>query len=388
MWSFVTHRLRPPFARIMSKHRFASGLPARKDQPRPAEGPKKSSSERLQKVLAAAGLGSRRKCEELILEGRVDVDGKTVTELGTKVDPERQKIIVDGEALPQTEREYYLVYKPSGVVTTNYDQAGRPRVVDLIPDSDGLFAIGRLDLYSEGMILITNDGALTNRLAHPRYGVEKTYHAIVAGMPEAETLEQLRKGVHLAEGYAHVKKIQVKAKSKQSTLLEIVLDEGRNREIRRLLARVDHKVLKLKRIAIGPLEMGEMNPGEYRKLTPEEVQMLYNLAPAEPLAAGSKPGRPRKKVFSPRGGTTSRGAARPKGGSREMRSARGSSEKRPVEKLAAEKRPTDKRFADKRPISKRPADKRSVDKRSTVGETRSVRRQPKPIKRIRRELPE
>ena len=246
-----------------------------------------SDSARLQKVLAAAGIGSRRKCEELITAGRVTVDGRTVTELGTKVDPDEAEVRVDGEPLPRTKRLYYLVNKPMGVVSSNRDPSGRPRVVDLLPSDERLFTVGRLDVSSEGLILVTNDGELANLLAHPRYGVEKVYHAQVVGVPEQEVLDRLRQGVHLAEGFAHAKRISIKSQHKQSALLEMVLDEGRNREVRRLLARVGHKVLKLKRVALGPLRLGDMPPGEFRPLRREEVRALKEAASASHRAAGA-----------------------------------------------------------------------------------------------------
>jgi 23S rRNA pseudouridine2605 synthase len=234
----------------------------------------------LHKVLAAAGIGSRRKCEELIAAGRVTVDGRTITEQGTKVDPDEVEIRVDGEPLRRSRKLYYLVNKPTGVVSTSRDPAGRPRVIDLLPSDERLFTVGRLDLSSEGLIVATNDGELANLLAHPRYGVEKTYHAQVAGVPEREVLDRLRQGVHLAEGFAHAKRVTVKSQHKQSALLEIVLDEGRNREVRRLLARVGHKVLRLKRVGLGPLRLGDLAPGEFRPLRREEVRALKDAAGA------------------------------------------------------------------------------------------------------------
>ncbi len=235
-------------------------------------------AQRLQKVLAAAGLGSRRHCEELILAGRVEVDGQVVSELGAKADPHSQRIRVDGVALARTQRKYYMVHKPSGVVSTNRDPSGRPRVIDLVPGHDRLFTVGRLDLSSEGLILVTNDGELANRLSHPRYGVGKTYQVEVAGSIERDELERLRKGAHLAEGFAKVDAAKIKHSYKQSTLLEIVLSEGRNREIRRLLARAGHKVLRLKRVALGPLRLAELPPGAVRPLTREEVRQLQAAA--------------------------------------------------------------------------------------------------------------
>jgi 23S rRNA pseudouridine2605 synthase len=233
----------------------------------------------LQKVLAAAGIGSRRHCEEMIATGRVEVDRKTVTELGTKVDPHSQEIRVDGEVINQARKVYYLIHKPVGVVSTNFDPSGRPRVIDLLPPTnERLFTVGRLDMSSEGLILVTNDGDLANHLAHPRYGVEKTYHVLVAGKPERDVLAKLRKGVHLAEAYVRVVSVRIKSEFKQSTLLEVVLDEGRNREIRRLLAKVGHKVLRLKRVALGPLRLKELPPGEFRRLRGDEVTLLRSVS--------------------------------------------------------------------------------------------------------------
>jgi 23S rRNA pseudouridine2605 synthase len=228
--------------------------------------------------LASAGIGSRRKCEELITAGRVTVDGRTVTALGTKVDPDAADVRVDCEPLPRSRLVYYLVNKPLGVVSTTRDPDGRPRVIDLAPDGQRLFMVGRLDVSSEGLILVTNDGELANLLAHPRYGVEKTYQVQVAGLPAPEVLERLRRGVHLAEGLAHAKRVWIKSQHKQSTILEMVLDEGKNREVRRLLAQVGHKVLHLRRTALGPLRLGELPPGECRPLKREEVKALREAA--------------------------------------------------------------------------------------------------------------
>ncbi len=232
-------------------------------------------AERLQKVLAGAGLGSRRQCEELILAGRVEVDKEVVTKLGTKVSPFTQEIRVDGQVLKRPRHEYYALNKPDGVICTNRDPGGRQRVIDLIPNKDvRLFTVGRLDLHSEGLILLTNDGELANQLTHPRYGVEKVYRVMVAGIPEPEELKRIREGVYLAEGLVQPERIIVKSTYKKNAILEMTLREGRNREIRRVLARVGHKVLRLMRISIGPLRLGKLLPGESRRLTSAEVQAL------------------------------------------------------------------------------------------------------------------
>ena len=236
--------------------------------------------ERLQKVLAAAGLGSRRQCEELILAGRVEVNKKVIVQLGTRVDTVNDEVRVDGEPLPKTRRMYYAVHKPDGVISTNSDPSGRTRVIDLLPSKDNvrMFTVGRLDLHSEGLILLTNDGQWANLLTHPRFGVEKVYRVEVAGSPTRETLNQLHEGIHLAEAFVQVPKATVKSRHKNSTTLEMTLSEGRNREIRRVLAKVGHKVLRLVRVAVGPVRLGTLAPGEYRTLSRQEVQALRRLA--------------------------------------------------------------------------------------------------------------
>ena len=233
----------------------------------------------MQKVLAAAGFGSRRQCEDLIVSGRVEVDRHVVTQLGTRVDLTRQEVRVDGQAMSVGRRSYFAVHKPKGVLSTNSDPSGRPRVIDLVPSRGArLFTIGRLDLNSEGLILVTNDGELANRLAHPRYGVCKTYLVQVAGRPEPEALAVLSRGVRLAEGLARCEKVEIRARHKESTWLEIVLREGHNREIRRILARQGHKVLRLIRTAVGPVRLGKMPPGVSRPLTQQEVRALSKAA--------------------------------------------------------------------------------------------------------------
>jgi 23S rRNA pseudouridine2605 synthase len=272
--------------------------PRHPDRPEePAEEDAVPCSERLQKVLAAAGIGSRRECEELILAGRIEVDRRTVTELGTRVDPMQQEIRVDGTPVTSPKRLYYAVNKPPGVVSTNWDPARRIRVIDLVRTDERLFPVGRLDRTSEGLILVTNDGSLANRLTHPRYGVDKTYLARVAGCPSAQELDRLRTGVHLAEGIARVASVHVKRRQRETTELEIVLNEGRNREVRRLLARIGHKVLQLKRIAVGPLRLGALPVGACRPLTREEVDSLERATARPPqesrpaATVGPKPKR-------------------------------------------------------------------------------------------------
>jgi 23S rRNA pseudouridine2605 synthase len=271
----------PPRGAVRPRPKPAVAASARDDSPADNASPREG--ERLQKVLAAAGLASRRECEELITEGRVEIDGEVVTELGVRVDRATQEIKVDGEPLARPKLVYYAINKPTGVVTTARDPAGRPRVIDLLPPGVGrVFPVGRLDLASEGLILLTNDGDLANQLTHPKHGVEKTYEVQVAGHMEPDVLTQLRRGVYLSEGFAHAVHARIKAKLKRSTLLEMVLDEGRNREVRRLLARVGHKVQRLTRVAVGPIRLGDMPRGAFRKLSQEEVRKLREAAAAGP----------------------------------------------------------------------------------------------------------
>lgn len=254
--------------------------------------PSPSQGERVQKVLAMAGVGSRRECETLILEGRVEIDRQVVTELGTRVDPEESELRLDGEVVRVPRMMYLMVNKPTGVVTTNWDPEGRMRVIDLVRSDYRLFPVGRLDRTSEGLILLTNDGDLANQLTHPRYGVSKTYQVVVAGHPRHDELQVLCRGVHLAEGLAKAESVAVKKRSRQSSTVEIVLREGKNREIRRLLARVGHKVLRLKRIAQGPLRLGGLAVGDSRTLTRDEVGALRRACRSPRQGKRSKTNQP------------------------------------------------------------------------------------------------
>ncbi len=273
-------RQKPPNSRSPAPAKPAK--PTKRPAPERQDDRDDAGSMRLQKVMAAAGVGSRRHCEELILAGRVEIDGRTVKKLGTKVDSGTQEIRVDGEVLKTARAPvYYLVNKPDGVVSTNYDPAGRMRVIDMVPQHahEHLFTVGRLDMSSEGLILVTNDGELANRLTHPRYGIEKTYMALVAGQIPAAEIDKLREGVRLAEGVARCVSVHVRKALPQSTLLEIVLAEGKNREIRRILAKVGHKVLTLKRIAIGDVKLRDLKVGEFRRLSRDELKTLRNAKP-------------------------------------------------------------------------------------------------------------
>lgn len=268
---------------------------------------------RLQKVLAEAGIASRRHSEAIIKEGRVSVDGRVVTELGTKVDPHVQKIVFDGRLVEPERKAYYMVNKPEGFLSTNDDPAGRDRVIDLLPKTrERLYPVGRLDEASQGLMLVTNDGPLANRLLHPRYGVPKVYRVQVAGYPERDALDTLRTGQEFSDGKFHVEAYKIVKTQGDSTFLEIVLKEGHNREIRRLFARIGHKVLKLQRIAFGPLRLGRLELGEFRHLTSFEVRQLKQVAAGlkpigEASLAGTEqthnpkpPKRPRSTVRKPR----------------------------------------------------------------------------------------
>ncbi len=252
---------------------------------------------RLQKFLAAAGFGSRRNCEEYITTGRVEIDGEIATELGIRVFP-GQKIRVDGEAVRLQPKRHYLLNKPPGYLCTHRDPQGRPRAIDLLPqDGVRLFTVGRLDENSHGLLIVTNDGELGNRLAHPRYRVERTYRVQVAGRPTRETLQQLLKGIHFAEGRFRARRIRPVKQQGKSTFLEMTLTEGQNREIRRLFAKVGHKVMDLQRIAFGPVELSGVGPGEYRPLKPRELKALRDLVRDKESSSpkrGRKPSGPRR----------------------------------------------------------------------------------------------
>lgn len=232
-------------------------------------------AERLHKLLAHAGIGSRRACEAFIREGRVKVDGLVVREMGVRVDPRRQRIVFDDSVVRFERRVSYALHKPKGILCTNADEMGRARAIDLLPGvTQRVYPVGRLDKDSEGLLLLTNDGALALRVTHPRYGVPKTYDVWVRGTVSEESLAVIRKGVRLAEGWARLAQVRVIVRHAGGTRLQVVAEEGMNREIRRVMAKVDHPVSRLVRVAIGPVELGNLAPGRYRALTREEVEAL------------------------------------------------------------------------------------------------------------------
>ncbi|HEY2430986.1 MAG TPA: pseudouridine synthase [Acidimicrobiales bacterium] len=249
--------------------------------------PAEPGGERLQKVLARAGVGSRRACEELILEGRVQVNGD-VALIGRRVDAARDEIEVDGALVAAAAGlVHYLLNKPAGVVTTASDPEGRPTVVDLVPPQPRVFPVGRLDADTEGLLVLTNDGPLTQRLTHPRYGVEKEYVAAVRGRPAPGALRALRRGVELEDGLTAPARVALVSPS----VLRITIHEGRNRQVRRMCDAVGHPVVRLVRTRIGPITDHRLAPGRWRPLTPAEVRGLAEVAGSDGPAASGAEGR-------------------------------------------------------------------------------------------------
>lgn len=234
--------------------------------------------ERLQKFMAEAGVASRRACEELIRQGRVTVNGETAS-LGRSVEPKQDRVELDGKPIQKEQRRtVILLYKPRGVVSTSSDPEGRRTVQDYFREiPERLYNVGRLDLNSEGLLLMTNDGALANRLTHPRYGVEKTYYAVCDGKLTASEAARLTNGVELEDGVTAPARVDaVRTTQCGDTSFLITIHEGRNRQIRRMLEAVGHRTLRLKRERFGPLSLGTLAPGEWRKLSDEEIKKLEN----------------------------------------------------------------------------------------------------------------
>lgn len=232
--------------------------------------------ERLQKVMARAGVASRRRCEDMITSGMVKVNGKVVTELGIKVDPSRDKIQVGNETLFISPRKIYiLIYKPRGYITTLSDEKGRKKVTDLLKNITGrIYPVGRLDRDSEGLLLLTNDGDLAYALTHPKYKIPKTYQARVMGVPSPEKLNKMANGLFLEDGLTAPAKVRLLGLKKGNALLEITIHEGRNRQVRRMCENIGHPVLRLKRVKIANLSIKGLKPGQYRHLTRDEVKSL------------------------------------------------------------------------------------------------------------------
>lgn len=262
---------------------------------------------RLQKFLSDAGVASRRHAEEYILAGRVLVNGEVVDTLPAFVDPASDKVVVDGTPVRPARRRYFLVHKPKGVVCTTRDPAGRVRAVDLLPPlREKLFPVGRLDEDSSGLLLMTNDGELAQRVTHPRYGVPKLYRVEVRGRVPADVVERLQRGVYLSEGRARAAAVEVVRVSNQRSILKVTLREGRNRQVRRMLARLGHPVRSLKRLQIGPLSLKGLPVGAARELTRRELEALR--AELAKVEAGTRPRRRRTRA-----GAAKRPAAKPAG---------------------------------------------------------------------------
>lgn len=234
---------------------------------------------RLQKVLAAAGIASRRASEEMIADGRVEVNGRLVLEQGLRVNPETDEIRVDGSRIPPPRRHQYLVFnKPRGVVSTMSDPEGRPTLADYLVDQrERLFHVGRLDTDTEGLIILTNHGEFAHRLAHPSYEISKTYLAVVEGRVPLSVIRRLEKGVTLEDGRVKPDKITLKHAHQDRSMVEVVLHEGRNRIVRRMFDTVAHPVRELARTRIGPVRLGRLPSGEMRELTREELGSLLDL---------------------------------------------------------------------------------------------------------------
>jgi 23S rRNA pseudouridine2605 synthase len=234
-----------------------------------------SEPQRLQKVLAHAGIASRRAVEEMIEAGRIRVNGERAR-LGQRVDPDKDEVEIDGSRVPlRADLRYFLLNKPVGVVSTASDPEGRPTVLDVIDREERVWPVGRLDIDSEGALLLTNDGELTHRLTHPSFEVAKVYVVEVRGAVGPKVIRALLKGVELDDGPARVAKAHILEQTRGDTLIEIVLTEGRNRVIRRMLEELGFAVVALVRVAIGPLRLGRLKSGSYRTLGPAEVGELY-----------------------------------------------------------------------------------------------------------------
>lgn len=236
--------------------------------------------ERIQKIISAAGIASRRAAEQLILEGRVRLNGKVVTELGTKADPERDHIKVDNKLInPRQPKIYIMLNKPEGYVTTLSDPEGRPTVQALLRGVKmRVYPVGRLDFHTEGLLIFTNDGDFAHLVTHPRHELPKTYLTKIKGALDEDDVARLEKGVYLEDGKTSPAQVRLIRKEASNSWVEITICEGRKRQVRRMFDRVDHSVIKLKRIKIGPLSLGGLQPGKYRHLTQAEVEMVREAA--------------------------------------------------------------------------------------------------------------
>jgi 23S rRNA pseudouridine2605 synthase len=236
---------------------------------------------RLQKVLAQAGIDSRRNCEELILDGAVSVNGRVISTLPAFVNPETDDIRVHGRRLAPSQKVYYLLNKPKNVICTNFDPQGRRKAIDYVDCNERIFCVGRLDADTTGAIIVTNDSELANRMTHPKFELPKTYEVTLRGRLEGEVIEKIKTGVWLSEGKTQKASVKVLARNNLQTILEVKLSQSLNREIHRIMARVGFKVKGLKRTFIGNIRLKGLGPGAWRPLTSSEVQYLYKATQAE-----------------------------------------------------------------------------------------------------------
>ncbi len=333
-----------------------------------------SAGERLQKLMAKAGLGSRRACEELIAEGRVSVNGHIITQLGTRADLSRDRVVVDGKplTLPSGPSVVVMLHKPRGVITTRNDPENRATVMELLPRKwENLHPIGRLDFDTSGLLLLTDDGELTQLLTHPSHGVEKTYQARVRGQVKAATVRLLQDGVRLEDGMTAPCRVRVRAQTQNNALVEITLREGRNRQVRRMLEAVGHQVSVLRRIKFGPIEIEGVAIGTYRQLLPGEVHMLRKAATTKTKVAKAKNLAPRARKLSPASPISAAERARRKEVVRSARAAKSTarpytrreSPEAEIPEIDAPKRSTTPRSTPNRASSSRPTNVRSTTPR-------------------------
>jgi 23S rRNA pseudouridine2605 synthase len=326
---------------------------------------------RLQRYLSDAGISSRRRAEELILEGRVLVNGNLVDTLPAFIDPAKDRVTVDGDWVRLQKLDYWIMHKPKGVVCTNVDPSGRPRAIDLLPELPvRLFPVGRLDADSSGLLLLTNDGELAQRMMHPSFEVPKVYLVEVKGRVPSSIVQQLREGVYLDFGRARASDVEVEHAGERRSMLLVTLREGRNRQVRRMLAKLGFPVIKLKRVQIGKITIRGLPVGACRRLTPRELFTLKQYLDDDPRTRDEAPverrrPRPRRDADRPRGDADqppragdrprrpARGAPRPAAGrgdqtSRPERAARGERDSRPRSAGDPVRRPV-KGDADKKP---------------------------------------
>jgi 23S rRNA pseudouridine2605 synthase len=310
--------------------------------------------ERLQKILAQAGYGSRRSCEEIIRAGRVRVDGRTA-KLGDQADPETQRITVDETPIARPEPRVYVMFnKPRGVITSTQDPHGRKTVLDFVVlprprrgESPRLYPVGRLDYDSEGLLLLTNDGRLTQRLTHPSYEHPRTYRVLVEGEPDAETLERWKRGITLDDRSTRFDAISISEQQRGETWLEITVHEGRKHLVRRMVAALGHPSKRLIRVSMGPLKLGTLASGKWRYLSEPEVRLLQRDGAKGAGAAGRKGEGRRNGLARKRKGEKAKrregGGGQPRSPGRPSSRGKSSSGKAPADRAPADRAPADRR---------------------------------------------